>query len=155
MNQITSPETFTPVASPAQGLNSHKAAAAIVARASTRVRLRSRLRASYRLSRCRASSAALPMPQSATRSESFAEHDLFLIAGAGIAGLAMAAALTKVFSALMKTRTCSSAAPAMSAGKEHGTRGAGWHSLQSSGKGYRAKEGGQRYWLMAQRIPCT
>ena len=45
---------------------------------------------------CHASSGTLSKPRSGYLSNSFADQDIFLIAGAGIAGLAMAAALTKV-----------------------------------------------------------
>lgn len=49
---------------------------------------------------CQASSGTLSRPKSGYLSNSFADQDIFLIAGAGIAGLAMAAALTKVGSSL-------------------------------------------------------
>lgn len=54
---------------------------------------------------CQASSGTLSKPSSGYLSNSFADQDIFLIAGAGIAGLAMAAALTKVGSLLTQFLT--------------------------------------------------
>ena len=49
-----------------------------------------------RRTRCQAASTILTETQASKQNSPPADQDLFLIAGAGIAGLAMAAALTKV-----------------------------------------------------------